>query len=208
MTSPRTDPSPARHTTVGRVVEATEFCLVGLDGTPAPPGETGEIVIRGANTAVGYFADPQGTSRAFDAEGWGHLGDLGWVDTAGYLRLSGRLKDVIIRGGHNVSAVEVEAVAREHPAVLDAAAVGYADPELGERCAIFVVLVAGLTLDLAGLTGFFGEQGVPKREWPERLEVVPEFPMDAQGKVRKAQLRESLAALGRRSAATPGSAAP
>jgi acyl-CoA synthetase (AMP-forming)/AMP-acid ligase II len=192
MTSPQTDLPEARHTTVGQVVEATEFRLLGPDGEQAAPGETGEVVIRGANTAVGYFADPQGTARAFDAEGWGHLGDLGSVNAAGYLRISGRLKDVIIRGGHNVSAPEVEGVARDHPVVLDAAAVGYPDPELGERCAIFVVLLAGSTLDLAGLLTFFAERGVPKRDWPERLEVVTEFPLDPQGKVRKAQLREHL----------------
>jgi acyl-CoA synthetase (AMP-forming)/AMP-acid ligase II len=196
MTSPHTDSPAARQTTVGQVVEATEFRLVGPDGAQAGPGEVGEVVIRGANTAVGYFADPEGTAQAFDPEGWGHLGDLGSVDAAGYLRISGRLKDVIIRGGHNVSAPRVESVARDHPAVLDAAAVGYPDPELGERCAIFVVLQAGATLDLPGLTAFFAEQGVPKTDWPERLERVQELPMDTQGKVRKSQLRDRLSIAG------------
>jgi acyl-CoA synthetase (AMP-forming)/AMP-acid ligase II len=194
MTAPQTDPPLVRHTTVGRVVEATEFRLVRPDGSQALPAETGEVVIRGANTAVGYFADPQGTAQAFDAAGWGHLGDLGSADEDGYLRIAGRLKDVIIRGGHNVSAAEVEAVAREHPAVLDAAAVGYADPELGERCAIFVVPRAGATLALADVLAVFAEHGVPKRDWPERLEVLRELPMDAQGKVRKSLLSDRLSA--------------
>ena len=103
---------------------------------------------------------------------------------------------MIIRGGHKVSAPRVESVARDHPAVLDAAAVGYPDPELGERCAIFVVLQAGATLDLPGLIAFFAEQGVPKTDWPERLERVQELPMDTQGKVRKSQLRDRLSAAG------------
>jgi acyl-CoA synthetase (AMP-forming)/AMP-acid ligase II len=192
MTAPRTDPPDVRHHTVGATVRGVELRVVAADGTPLPPGEVGEVVMRGPNTAIGYYADDEGTARTFDPAGWGHFGDLGVIDADGRLRIVGRLKDVIIRGGRNISASEVEAAARQHPDVVDAAAVAAPDPELGERCVLFVV-TTDPELDLAAVTGFLRERAVAKYTWPERLVVVDELPLDPQGKVRKSVLRQWLA---------------
>lgn len=192
MTSPLTDTPEARHRTVGLPVEDTEVRIISPDGSDANLGEEGEIVIRGANTAIGYFSDREGTGTTFDEDGWGHLGDLGKIDNDGYLRIVGRLKDVIIRGGHNISAPEVESIARKHPAVVDAAAVGFADNELGERCALFVVPRDDAPLSLDDLVSFFANRGAVKLLWPERLELISELPMDPQGKIRKTALRALL----------------
>ena len=192
MTAPRTDPPEIRHQTVGDPVRGVELRVVSADGDALPPGEVGEVVMRGPNTAIGYYDDDEGTARTFDRDGWGHFGDLGAIGADGRLRIVGRLKDVIIRGGRNISASEVEDAARRHPSVVDAAAVAAPDPELGERCVLFVVS-RDPALDLAAVTGFFAGRGVAKHKWPERLIAVDELPLDAQGKVRKAVLRGWLA---------------
>jgi acyl-CoA synthetase (AMP-forming)/AMP-acid ligase II len=190
-----TDPDTARLGTVGTPVDGVETRLLKPDGTAAKRGEQGEVVIRGATAAVGYFRDPVATRSVFDSSGWGHMGDLGVVDDAGYLRVVGRLKDVIIRGGLNISAAEVESAVRRHPDVLDVAAVGYPDTELGERCAAFVVPAAGRTPDLTSVVSFLADEGVSKHFWPERLVLLQELPMDSQGKVRKRLLSDQLASL-------------
>jgi acyl-CoA synthetase (AMP-forming)/AMP-acid ligase II len=191
MTSPFSDDARARHETVGRAVDGVEFRIVDPDGGDVEPGQPGEIVMRGANTALGYFDDPEATARTFDEDGWGHLGDLGSLDERGYLRVTGRIKEVIIRGGHNISAVEVEEVALRHPRVAEAAAVGVADAELGERCALFVVPTAGPALTLEDVLGHYEREGVPKQRWPERLVLLDRLPTDSQGKIRRQELRDS-----------------
>ena len=108
---------------------------------PAPVGETGLLKVRGAQMCLGYYKRPD--MEPFDAEGWFDTGDLAYMDDEGYIRINGRIKDVIIRGGENVPIVEIENLLFKHPAVLSAALVGYPDPRLGERACAFVVLRAG-----------------------------------------------------------------
>jgi len=178
---------------VGRPTLGSEVRIIDPEGNPLGPGEVGEIAMRGPDTAVGYFEDPEATARAFDADGWGHLGDLGSIDADGNLRVSGRLKEIINRGGKKISIAEVENAVAAFPPVLDVAAVGYPDEDLGERCAVFVVTRPEEPVALAGLREHLERRGVPKYMWPERVENVGALPVAGSGKVRREQLREWLA---------------
>jgi acyl-CoA synthetase (AMP-forming)/AMP-acid ligase II len=181
-----------RHTTVGTGFPETEHRIVDDAGATLPDGEIGEVVMRGPSTALGYYADEEATRVLFDEHGWGHFGDLGLIDGDGYLRIVGRLKDVINRGGKKISVNEVEDHVRAFPGVIDVAAVGYDDPELGERCAIVVVTRDGLELTLDALREFLAARGAPKHIWPERIEHFDELPVSPQGKVRRRELRELI----------------
>ena len=112
------------------------------------------------------------------------------MDDEGYIRINGRTKDVLIRGGENVPVFEIENLLFKHPAVLSAAIVGYPDPRLGERACAFVVLRPGQTLDLADVQAWMAESKVAKQYWPERIEIVADLPKTPAGKVQKFQLRE------------------
>jgi non-ribosomal peptide synthetase component E (peptide arylation enzyme) len=148
--------------------------------------------MRGPTTALGYYADEAATRVLFDDRGWGHFGDLGMIDADGYLRVVGRLKEVINRGGKKISINEVEDHVRAVPGVVDVAAVGYDDPELGERCAVVVVTEDGVDLTLDALRAFLSARGAPKHIWPERIEPIDELPVSPQGKVRRRELRELI----------------
>jgi cyclohexanecarboxylate-CoA ligase len=126
----------------------------------------------------------------FDAEGWFDTGDMAYMDDEGYIRIDGRIKDIIIRGGENVPVFDIENLLIKHPAVLAAAIVGYPDARLGERACAFVVLRPGQTLDLAGVQSLMAENKVAKQYWPERIEIVADLPKTPAGKVQKFQLRE------------------
>ncbi len=192
MVAAHGDTAAHRHTTVGTGFPETEHRIVDDAGKTLPDGEIGEVVMRGPSTALGYYADEEATSVLFDQRGWGHFGDLGLVDGEGYLRIVGRLKDVINRGGKKISVNEVEDHVRAFPGVVDVAAVGYDDPELGERCAIVVVTRDGLELTLDALREFLAARGAPKHIWPERIEHFDELPVSPQGKVRRRELRELI----------------
>jgi non-ribosomal peptide synthetase component E (peptide arylation enzyme) len=192
MVDAHDDTAAHRHTTVGTGFPETQHRIVDHTGATLPDGETGEVVMRGPSTALGYYEDEEATRVLFDERGWGHFGDLGLIDGDGYLRIVGRLKDVINRGGKKISVNEVEDHVRAFPGVVDVAAVGYDDPELGERCAIVVVTRDELELTLDALRAFLAERGAPKHIWPERIEHFTELPVSPQGKVRRRELRELL----------------
>jgi acyl-CoA synthetase (AMP-forming)/AMP-acid ligase II len=192
MVATHGDTAEHRHRTVGRGFPGTEHRIVDDDGAPLPDGEIGEVVMRGPTTALGYHADEEATRVLFDERGWGHFGDLGLIDTDGYLRIVGRVKEVINRGGKKISINEVEDHVRAFPGVVDVAAVGYDDPELGERCAVVVVTEDGAELTLDALRGFLSARGAPKHTWPERIEHFDELPVSPQGKVRRRELRELI----------------
>ena len=173
------DTAQHRHETVGKPFPEAELALID-----------GEVVMRGPSTALGYFEDEEATRAVYDDEGWGHFGDLGRIDEDGYLRIVGRLKEVINRGGKKISVNEVENHVRAFPGVRDVAAVGYDDPELGERCCAVVVSDDAVTLE--ALRAFLTERGVPKLMWPERVHHLDELPMSPQGKVRRRELKELL----------------
>jgi cyclohexanecarboxylate-CoA ligase len=181
--------------TDGRPLEGVDVKVVRSDGTLAPIGETGALKVRGAQMCLGYYKRPD--MEPFDPEGWFDTGDLAYrVDDEGYIRINGRSKDIIIRGGENVPIVEIENLLFKHPAVLAAALVGYPDSRLGERACAFVVLRPGHHLDLASLQSYMAEQKVAKQYWPERVEVVADLPKTPAGKVQKYQLREQAKRFG------------
>jgi non-ribosomal peptide synthetase component E (peptide arylation enzyme) len=185
------DPDDARLGTDGRAIGEAEMRIVETNGADVRPGEEGEIWARSPEVFRGY-RNPALDEEAFDADGWFRTGDLGRVDADGYLRVTGRLKDVIIRGGENVSVKELEDLLAEHPAVADVAIVGMPDPLLGERVAAFVAPRRGSTLAFSEMIAWLEAREIAKQKLPERLEVRPRLPKTASGKVQKAALRAEL----------------
>src|SRR5271167_3987942 len=180
--------------TDGRPLEGVAVKVARTDGRPAAIGETGLLMVRGAQMALGYYKRPD--IEPFDAEGWFDTGDLAYLDDEGYIRINGRIKDVVIRGGENVPIVEIENLLFKHPAVLSAALVGYPDSRLGERACAFVTLRPGHQLDLKAVQSYMAENKVAKQYWPERIEIVADLPKTPAGKVQKFQLRELAKAFG------------
>jgi cyclohexanecarboxylate-CoA ligase len=180
--------------TDGRPLEGVAVKVARTDGRPAAIGETGLLMVRGAQMALGYYKRPD--IEPFDAGGWFDTGDLAYLDDDGYIRINGRIKDVVIRGGENVPVVEIENLLFKHPAVLSVALVGYPDPRLGERACAFVTLRPGHHLDLQAVQSYMAENKVAKQYWPERIEIVADLPKTPAGKVQKFQLRELAKAFG------------
>jgi cyclohexanecarboxylate-CoA ligase len=197
LASTLTEPSRAAEKsskTDGRALEGVEVCVVDSDGKTLPLGETGRLLVRGAQMFLGYYKRPD--IETFDAEGWFDTGDLAYMDDEGYIRINGRIKDVLIRGGENVPVVEIENLLFKHPAVLSAALVGYPDARLGERGCAFVVLRPGQTLDLTTVQAYMAENKVAKQYWPERIEILSDLPRTPSGKIQKFALREQAKLFG------------
>jgi cyclohexanecarboxylate-CoA ligase len=157
---------------------------------PLPPGREGLLLARGPAQFVGYFERPDLWEAAHDAEGWFDTGDLARMEPDGYIRITGRLKEIIIRGGENIPVTEVEDILLRHPSVAEVAAVGYPDPRLGERVCACVVLRPGAKLTLEDVQTWFAQHGVAKQYWPERLELLEQLPRTPAGKVQKYLLKE------------------
>ena len=179
--------------TDGRALPGSEVRVVDEARRPLPVDTVGNLQARGITHFVGYMKKPQ--LNATDADGWFDTGDLARMDDDGYIRIVGRTKDVIIRGGENIPVVEVENVIYRHPGVAECAVVAMPDARLGERACAFVTLKANAALDLPALTRFLAEQGMAKTYWPERLELVADMPRTPSGKIQKFKLREIAAAL-------------
>lgn len=160
-----------------------------------PPGAEGEEASRGPAVFSGYLNDPERTEAVLDGDGWYYSGDLAVMDADGYIRVTGRIKDTIVRGGENISAREVEELLLQHPSVRDVAVVGMPDQRLGECACAFVVLRDGAEpLTLAGVRAFFCVLEVARFKTPERVEIIEALPLTPTGKVRKVELRERVAA--------------
>jgi cyclohexanecarboxylate-CoA ligase len=188
-----TDTDEQLANTDGRPVEGAEVRIVGLDGRPAAQGAEGEIRVRGPMVCRGY-TDPELTRDAFDEEGFFRTGDLGALRGDGHLVVTGRLKDVIVRKGENVSAVEVESVLYRHPKVAEVAVIGLPDPDRGERVCAVVQLAEGAgPLDLAEVADFCRQAGLMTQKIPEQLEVRTDWPRSGTGKIVKKALREEYA---------------
>ena len=180
--------------TEGSAMPGVQLRAVTLDGDVAAPGEEGEIRAKAPQMMRGYL-DSSLDADAFDDQGWFRTGDLGRIDAEGNVVITGRLKDVIIRKGENISAKEVEDVLFGHPAIADVAVVGLPDPEVGERCCAIVVPKDGETAPaFEDLQAFLADKGLMKQKWPERLEVVEVLPRNPAGKVMKKDLREQYSA--------------
>lgn len=175
----------------GAPVDGVELRIVSQDGSEAPVGVEGEIRYKGPGRILEYFGRPDLTAGALDADGWWRTGDLGRVDEDGYLRVTGRLKDIIIRGGFNISAREVEEALLEHPAIANVAVVGIPDERLGERACAVVVPHADQRVTLEELGTFLAQKRkIATWKVPERIEFVNGFPLTATGKVQKFALRD------------------
>jgi len=188
-TSTLDDAAELAATTDGRAVGLVELRIVLADGRDAAAGEPGDLWVRGPELFVGYD-DPSVTAAAFADGGWFRTGDLGVLDERGWLTVVGRLKDVIIRGGENISPAELEAVLEAHPSVRQAAVIGYPDRRLGERVCAFVV--ADRSFDLATCRAWCEQQGVTRFKWPERVEVLDALPLLPAGKPDTRALRSRL----------------
>ncbi len=174
-----------------------EIRIVGADGAPVPAGTDGEIRLRGAAVCRGYL-DPAQTAEAFDANGFLRTGDLGHLTDDGHLVLTGRMKDIIIRKGENISALEIEQLLYSHPGVADAAVIGLTDAERGERvCAVVQQPRGAEPLTLDAVTAHLREAGLAVHKLPERLEIVDALPRDdTLHKVLKQTLRERFTEAG------------
>ncbi len=176
-------------TTSGRAIPGVEVRVVDPDGALLPPGEAGEVVVRGYNVMSGYLDDPEATAAAIDADGWLHTGDIGVMTEAGYLTITDRLKDMIIVGGFNVYPAEVELLLGQHPAISQAAVVGAPDPRLGEVAVAYLVLATGQTRPSAEALTAWCRERLANFKVPRRFEVVDALPRNAAGKVLKYELR-------------------
>jgi cyclohexanecarboxylate-CoA ligase len=186
------DPLDKRAQTDGRVQPGNEVRILGNDGHQLPPGTDGDIVSRGAELFVGYREAGLDVA-AFTPDGWFRTGDVGRLDEEGYLTITDRKKDIIVRGGENISSKEVEDVLGLHPRVAEVAAVGAPDEVYGERVAVFVVLRDDADLTLGEVGEHFRAAGVARHKTPELIRVVPALPRTAAGKIQKVPLRARLA---------------
>ncbi len=179
--------------------EAAEDKRLYTDGDPRPGveirlTEDGEILSRGPDLCLGY-TDPELTARAFDADGWYHTGDVGVLDAEGYLTITDRKADVIIRGGENISALEVEEVLLAMPQVAEAVVVAAPDPRLGERAAAVLRIKSGAAMPTTDeVRAHFETAGVARQKWPEELHEAADFPRTASGKVQKFVVRQNISA--------------
>ena len=186
------DPLEIRMTTVGRPMPRVELGIREPNGKQfLPVGEPGEVCFRGWCITKGYFDDAEKTAEALDEQGWFRTGDLGVIGGDGYLRLVGRIKDMIRVGGENVAAAEIESVLLKHHAVKQAVAVGMADPRLAEVVTVFVELKTGEQATEVELIDFCRHH-LASFKVPRRVEIVHEWPMTGAGKIQRYILRESL----------------
>jgi cyclohexanecarboxylate-CoA ligase len=187
------DPEEKVFGTDGTPLPGMEVAIVDDAGEALPPRTEGNLLVRGHSQFVGYWKRPQFTREGHTPEGWFKTGDRGIVDPGGYLSITGRSKDLIIRGGENISASEVENVLFTHPKVAGVAVVAMPDPRLVERACAFVIPRPGPEPTLAELVTFLEARQLARHKFPERLELVAEFPMTPSGKVQKYKLREAIA---------------
>jgi acyl-CoA synthetase (AMP-forming)/AMP-acid ligase II len=186
------DPLEVRTETVGRPLPQVEVRVADpASGRTQALGAMGEVLVRGYQVMAGYFGLPAATAAAIDADGWLHTGDLGSMDAHGNLRIEGRLKEMIIRGGENVFPREIEDVIAAHPAVAAVAVVGVPDPAFGEQVAACVELVPGTAADMAELRALC-EQNLARFKVPVRWEFVAAMPRTPLGKIQKFLLQHDL----------------
>jgi cyclohexanecarboxylate-CoA ligase len=190
------DDDPARSiTSDGSALPGQEVRIIDAQGREVPRGEEGDIAYRGAMSLLEYINQPDETEAMFTADGFSRSGDLGRMDEDGYVRVTGRLKDIVIRGGMNISVRQVEDLLSAHPAVGNLAVVGMPDPHLGERVCCYLVPAKGAAaLTVEEIRDYLVKEGLAIQKVPERVEVVAELPTTATGKIQKHLLRADIAA--------------
>ena len=185
-----TDPLEIRVATVGKVVPNVEAKIIDPEtGEDAPFDVQGEIVARGYNIMKGYYNMPEATRQAVDEDGWLHTGDIGTMDENGYFKITGRLKDMIIRGGENIYPREIEEYFYTHPAVKDVQVIGVPDTKYGEEVLACIILKPGETCTEQEMIDFV-RNGLSKFKAPRYVRFVDSFPMTASGKIQKFKMRE------------------
>jgi fatty-acyl-CoA synthase len=188
--TPRTDSIALRTQTVGRVLPDVEVKIIDpATGAQCPAGQAGELVCRGYNVMKGYYNNPKATAEAIDAEGWLHTGDQATIDADGYVKITGRIKELIIRGGENIAPKEVEDLLRQHSKIADVYVYGVPDERYGEEIAAAVRLKPGESATADEICAFC-EGRIAKFKIPRHVRFVDSFPMTASGKVQKFRLRE------------------
>ncbi|EJG8070412.1 TPA: medium-chain fatty-acid--CoA ligase [Escherichia coli] len=187
------DPLSRFMHTDGYAAAGVEIKVVDDARKTLPPGCEGEEASRGPNVFMGYFDEPELTARALDEEGWYYSGDLCRMDEAGYIKITGRKKDIIVRGGENISSREVEDILLQHPKIHDACVVAMSDERLGERSCAYVVLKAPHhSLSLEEVVAFFSRKRVAKYKYPEHIVVIEKLPRTTSGKIQKFLLRKDI----------------
>ena len=187
------DPLSRFMHTDGYAAAGVEIKVVDDARKTLPPGCEGEEASRGPNVFMGYFDEPELTARALDVVGWYYCGDLCRMDEAGYIKITGRKKDIIVRGGENISSREVEDILLQHPKIHDACVVAMPDERLGERSCAYVVLKAPHhSLSLEEVVAFFSRKRVAKYKYPEHIVVIEKLPRTASGKIQKFLLRKDI----------------
>jgi cyclohexanecarboxylate-CoA ligase len=184
------DPDERAFTTDGLPLKGVDLKVVDIDGSELPADQPGKLYVRSCSNFGGYLKRPQLNNT--DSDGWFDTGDLARIDAQGYVRITGRSKDVIIRGGENIPVVEIESLLYRHPAIAMAAIVAYPDERLGERACAVVVLKPGQSLDLPSLVDYLKEQKVATQYIPEKLVVRDAMPATPSGKIQKFKLRDML----------------
>jgi cyclohexanecarboxylate-CoA ligase len=186
------EPAELRHDFIGRTTPGSEMRVAGEGGRVLAPGEEGELEVRGCSVFAGYFDNEAANHGLFTADGWLRTGDLAVINESGHVRLTGRLKDIINRGGVKFNPFDVEALIERHPAVLQCAIVPMPDKVLGERACCFATLRPGKTLALADVTAWLAQHQVAKLKWPERLETVAAMPLTPTRKIIKGELMKRV----------------
>ena len=185
------DPFEKRIETVGRPLDHTEIKIIDpATGQVVPRGTPGEQCTRGYCVMLGYWNDPEATAKAVDTAGWMHTGDLAVMDDEGYVNITGRIKDMVIRGGENVYPREIEEFLYTHPDIVDAQVIGVPDLKYGEELCAWVRLREGATLTQEDLKAFCAGK-LAHYKVPRYVRVTDEFPMTVTGKVQKFKMRET-----------------
>lgn len=187
------DPAELRHDYIGRTTPGSEARIADADGRPLPAGQEGELQVRGCSVFAGYFDNDDANANAFTADGWLRTGDLAVMRETGHIRITGRLKDIINRGGVKLNPSDVEALIDRHAGVLQSAIVPMPDPVLGERACCFVTLRPGAAVTLADVNAWLARHDVAKLKWPERLEIIDAMPLTPTRKIIKGELVRKLA---------------
>jgi acyl-CoA synthetase (AMP-forming)/AMP-acid ligase II len=193
MGSPE-DPAEQRHDFIGRPTPGSEARIADPDGRALPPGHEGELQVRGPSVFAGYFDNDAANAGAFTTDGWMRSGDLAVMNERGYVRMTGRLKDIVNRGGVKFNPSDVEALIERHASVLQSAIVPMPDPVLGERACCFVTVRPGAALTLNDVIDWLARHRIAKPQWPERLEVIDAMPLTPTRKIIKGELIKMLAA--------------